>query len=252
VEDKMKKIMMFMAMLVLFAASVSADAGTTKKYTKELADKLLHSTDKSMYPQIFKATLRMITVRQSRKPLDYSYQIFSKDNKTALMEIMSPAREKGKKILMTEDNLWMYIPDVSRPIRLARKQSFMGSTFSNEDLMSSKMSDDYDPEVMDEKDNQYLLKLSARRADVAYASIDIWIDKDNLVPVMATYYGLSGKAIKRMEFGNLKEFAGHMRPSDMKMEDLLEAGSYTEVKMLTIEELTDVPEHIFDVTQMGR
>ncbi len=224
----------------------------TKAEAKELADKILKKTDESMYPPIFKGTLKMTTYRNGREPLEYDYEIYSKNNTTALLKIAGPPREKGKKILMTKDNLWMYMPEVSRPIRLTRKQSFMGTTFSNEDLMSSKMVDDYDPDIIDEKGNLVLLRLSAKREDVAYAFIDFWVDKEKMIPTEATYYGLSGKAIKKMYFTELKEFNGVMRPSHMKMEDLLEKGSYTEVIMETLVKQDSLPDYLFDQSQMGR
>jgi len=94
--------------------------------------------------------------------------------------------------------------------------------------------------------------MKAKRNDVAYAKIEMWIMAGTKVPVEAVYYGLSGKAIKRMEFTNVKEIAGRLRPLDMKMHDLLEEGAYTEVKMLSMEELKSVPKHMFDATQLGR
>jgi hypothetical protein len=38
----------------------------------------------------------------------------------------------------------------------------------------------------------------------------------------------------------------------MKMEDLLEEGSYTVVKIIEMEELKSVPSYMFDQSQMGR
>lgn len=225
---------------------------TTKKYSKALAEELLKSSDDSMYPTYFKSTFTMITHRNNKKDLSYSYLMHGKGSNTALMEITDPAREKGKKILLTKDNLWMYIPAVSRPIRLSRKQSFMGSAFSNEDLMNSTMADDYDPEIIDQKGDLYLLSMKGKRRDVAYAKIEMWINGKTKIPTEATYFGLSGKAIKKMEFSEVTQLANKMRPSKMVMIDLLEEGATTEVKMLTLVKLNSVPDYMFDQTQLGR
>ncbi len=225
---------------------------TSKMDLKSLAKKILNGVDDSMYPAIFKSKMKMITYRKSRNPLEYIYIVYSKGHDHALMKIDSPAREKGKKILIVKDNLWMYIPTVSRPIRLSRKDSFMGSTFSNEDLLNSTLSDDYDPDIIDQKGNLYLLNLKAKRKDVAYAQIDIWVNRDTNIPTEAMYYGLSGKAIKKMYFSNLKKIANRLRPLNMKMIDLLEEESYTEVIMITLNELKSLPSYMFDQTQLGR
>lgn len=229
-----------------------ATADQPRKYSQALAQELLEASDDSMYPEYFKSTFTMLTHRRNKKDLKYTYLMHGKGSNTALMEITEPAREKGKKILLTKDNLWMYIPAVSRPIRLSRKQSFMGSAFSNEDLMNSTMADDYDPEIIDKKGELYLLSMKGKRRDVAYAKIEMWIHGKTKIPTAATYYGLSGKAIKKMEFSEITKLAGKMRPAKMLMIDLLEAGASTEVLMKTLLKLKTVPDYMFDQTQLGR
>lgn len=246
----MKKLLLFTVVMLLAAGAglFALDA----KFDKAYAEKLLKTVDKSLYPQIFKSSLTMTTFRNGREPLAYKYEIYSKGADKSLMKIVSPARDKGKKILLNGDNLWMYMPDVSRPIRLSRKQAFMGSTFSNEDLASSGWADNYNAEITQQKGTLILLVLSAKNREVAYAKIEMWIDDNAKVPTEAVYFGLSGKAIKKMEFSNPQTIGGLVRPLDMKMVDLIEEGAYTEVKMLTMEELQSVPEYMFDQSQMGR
>lgn len=233
-------------------AETPAALDKTAKYSKALAQELLKASDDNMYPFYFKSTFTMVTHRKNKKDLKYEYLVHGKGNNHALMEITEPAREKGNKILLTQDNLWMYIPTVSRPIRLSRKQSFMGSAFSNEDLMNSTMADDYDPEIVDKKDDLYLLSAVGKRRDVAYARVEIWIHGVTKIPAEATYFGLSGKAIKKMEFSEVKPLAGRMRPSKMVMIDLLEEGASTEVDMKTLEALKSIPDYMFDQSQLGR
>lgn len=241
----------FFTIAILFVFCISAYS-LDAKFTGAYAESLLKSVDKSMYPQIFKSSLTMATYRTGRQPLIYTYEIYSKGQDKSLMKIMAPARDKGKKILLNGDNLWMYMPDVSRPIRLSRKQAFMGSTFSNEDLASSGWADNYIAEITQQKGSLIMLVLKAKKKEVAYAKIEMWIDDVTKVPTESVYFGLSGKAIKKMIFSNPQTIAGLLRPLDMKMEDLLEEGAYTEVKMLKMEELQSVPDYMFDQTQMGR
>ncbi len=223
-----------------------------EKYSKEYAESLLGGVDDSMYPETFKTKMLMETHRRNRRTLKYTYEIYSKGGDKALMEVAAPKRDRGKKILMLKDNLWMYMPNVSRPIKLSRKQSFMGSTFSNEDMTDSTWQDDYNPVITDEKNGLVLLSLKAKRKDVAYDRIDMWVKKETKVPVSAVYYGLSGKPIKKMYFSDVKEIAGRLRPVKMKMVDLLEEGAYTVVDMKELKGLDSLPDYMFDQTQLGR
>jgi outer membrane lipoprotein-sorting protein len=245
----MKRISLIVSALILATGVLYAiDA----KYTKEYAESLLKTVDGSLYPKIYKSTVVMTTVRAGRKPLVNNFDIVSKGTDKSMMKITSPARDKGKKILQNGDNLWMYMPDISRPIRLSAKQSFMGSTFSNEDLSSSGWEDNYSAEITDQKGTLILVTLKAKKKDVAYAKIDMWLDDTNKIPSVMTYYGLSGKAIKKMYMSDIKEIGGLNRPTVMKMEDLLEEGSYTKVEMRTMEALDSLPDYTFDASQLGR
>lgn len=249
----MKKVLVLSAAVIFAAGFVWAEqAKLLSKYTKEYAQSLLSNVDESMYPKIFKSEMTMETVRPGRPVVKYVYTIHSKGSDNALMEITFPKRDTGKKILLKGDNLWMYMPNVSRPIRLTRSQSFMSSTFSNEDMASTSWASDYDAVITEVKGKLIKLVMTAKRRDVAYARIEMWVEDENKIPVEAVYYGLSGKAIKKMTFSNVKEMAGRSRPVDMRMEDLLEEGAYTDVKMGYIKELQSLPEHMFDQTQMGR
>ncbi len=246
----MKRRILFATALILFfcASALALDA----KYTKEYAEDLLKTVDKSLYPAVYKSVIIMTTVRAGRNPLSNTFESLSKGADKSLMKITAPARDKGKKILKNGDNLWMFMPDISRPIRLSAKQSFMGSTFSNEDLASSGWEDNYSAGITDQKGALILLTLTAKKKDVAYAKIDMWLDDTTKIPTEMTYYGLSGKAIKKLYMSNIQKIAGIMRPVDMKMDDLIEEGSYTQVKLESMEALDSLPEYTFDATQMGR
>jgi len=244
-----KMVFLTSGLMLLFCASVLAlDA----KYTTQYAEDLLKTVDKSLYPEVYKSVITMTTVRAGRKPLANTFEVLSKGTDKSLMKITSPERDKGKKILKNGDNLWMFMPDISRPIRLSAKQSFMGSTFSNEDLASSGWEDNYSAEITDQKGNMILLTLSSKKKDVAYAKIDMWLDDATKIPTEMTYYGLSGKAIKKMHMSNIQKIAGILRPVEMKMDDLIEEGSYTQVKLDSMEALESLPGYTFDATQMGR
>jgi hypothetical protein len=245
----MKRLMILAMLLIGITGVVSAiDA----KYTKEYAEGLLKTVDGSMYPKIYKSTIVMTTIRAGRKPLSNTFEAVSKGEEKSLMKITSPARDKGKKILKNGDNLWMFMPEISRPIRLSAKQSFMGSTFSNEDLASSGWEDNYSAEITDQKGTMILVTLKAKKKDVAYAKIDMWLDDTTKIPAEMTYYGLSGKAIKKMHMSEIKTIAGLTRPTVMKMDDLLEEGSYTQVELQSMEALETLPDYTFDASQLGR
>ena len=70
-----------------------------------------------------------------------------RDSKRSFIRILSPAKDAGTGFLKLHPNLWMYIPRVERTMRIPPSmmlQSWMGSDFSNDDLVNdSSETEDY-------------------------------------------------------------------------------------------------------------
>ena len=106
-------------------------------------------------------------------------------------EYLSPAREKGTKMLKLGDQLWMYSPGTDRTIQISGhmlRQSVMGSDLSYEDMMEDdKLHDDYDAVIIktDTLDNTicWLLELTALEKDLAYPKRRLWSDKQRFIPL---------------------------------------------------------------------
>ena len=72
--------------------------------------------------------------------------------KRSFIRILAPAKDQGTGFLMKRPNLWMYIPRVERTMRIPPSmmlQSWMGSDFTNDDLVKqSSQLDDYDHKLL--------------------------------------------------------------------------------------------------------
>src|SRR5512137_3171613 len=93
--------------------------------------------------------------------------LYRKDRGT-LMEFTAPAREKGKRVLMVGTNMWMSVPGVSRPVRVSGKESFMGTSFSNNDLMDYAKGNDYTSTLVDSTDTSYTVEMRSASKTVSY------------------------------------------------------------------------------------
>jgi outer membrane lipoprotein-sorting protein len=220
------------------------------------AQTLLERLDHTMFPTTYEMTLTMTTHRPGQDDLYYKFDVIGSGVDKSLMTMTDPARERGKQILMNGDNLWLYIPDVSRPVKLTKRDRFMGSTFSNDDVMSSTLADKYNASILSRRmDNGHeyaTLDLEAKSRDVSYAKLVAVVDSATAIPDTITYYGLAGEPIKYMVTGEVKHLAGRMRPTLMTMYDNLEQGAYTAVNVLSLEAKKDIPESMFDPTRLGK
>ncbi len=144
------------------------------------------------------------------------------------VEFDEPAREKGKRMLFSGSSLWMAAPSVSKPVRLSGKDSFMGTSFTNDDVMNLDKSDDYDTVVVASDSGGWDLVMTAKTANQPYAKIEARIGRDYL-PVRQAFYARSGKPSKTVEFSQVKDFGGKKRPSVMVIVDLMKPGDSSSV-----------------------
>jgi len=179
---------------------------------------------------------------------------WSSGNNKAFVEYLSPPREKGKKMLKLEDNLWIYTPEPSdRIITISGhllKQSVMGSDMSYEDLMESdELRSNYDAKVLGkEKYNErdcWILELTANNNEVAYHSRKIWVDAERWLPLKEERFAKSGRLLKKTEILEVFRQDGRWLPKRMIFKDMLSRGGGTEYIIDSIDFNVKIPEYQF-------
>lgn len=244
--------------ITLFVVWLAASTTYVQAQTPadSVAQALLQRLDDARFPGAYEMSMKMETNRPGRDPLNYSYDIIGVGEDKSLMTVTDPPRERDKQVLLNGDNLWFFVPDVSRPVKLTRKASFMGSVFSNEDVMNSTLADDYDARVIERTviDGRvhFHVELTAKSRNVAYAKMECGIDSASAIPDTITFFGLTGKALKQEVVNKTGFFAGRERPSVMTMYDFLEKGAFTKVEILSLSERDAIPESTFDPTRLGK
>ena len=168
-------------------------------------------------------------------------------------EYLSPAREKGTKMLKFEDNLWMYSPSTDRTIQISGhmlRQSVMGSDLSYEDMMEDpKLINQYDAVVTGDSTvdgrSCWILELTAKTKDVAYHFRKLFVDKDRNIPLKEKLYAKGGKLLKEMDLKDITNIDGRWYPKRMIFKDMLKTGKGTEFIVDTIQFDVDIPATIF-------
>ena len=175
-------------------------------------------------------------------------------------EYLSPAREKGTKMLKLGDELWIYSPSADRIIRIAGhmlRQSMMGSDLSYEDSMEDPiLSNTYDVELIGLEDidgrSCYVLELTARRSEAAYHLRKMWVDKERYLPLKENRYAKSGKLLKTFVIKETFKIEDRWYPKKMVFKDVLSKSSGTELIIDSIAFNVDIPGHIFSKAALRR
>ncbi|GAK60768.1 putative sigma E regulatory protein, MucB/RseB [Candidatus Vecturithrix granuli] len=178
---------------------------------------------------------------------------WNKGRDKAFVEYLSPAREKGKKMLKLGDKIWTYTPEpTDRIITISGhllRQSVMGSDLSYEDVTENDhLVDLYDAEVIaeDEINGQhcYVLQLRAKEQDISYHSRKLWVDSEHWLPLKEERYAKSGKLLKTIEIIEIFQVAERWYPKKMIFKDVLSSGKGTEYLIDSIEFDVEVPDHL--------
>jgi outer membrane lipoprotein-sorting protein len=216
------------------------------------AKTILEKVDKNMSSKnrIIESSM---TINGKRTSRTITSKTWSEGTKKSFTEYLTPAEEKGTKMLKLDGQLWIYSPSTDRIIQISGhllRQSVMGSDLSYEDMMDDrKLTDVYDAEMITSEKfanrNTWVLKLTSRVTDIAYATQKLWIDQERYIPLKQELYGKSGKLLKSIELSEVKQVQGRWFPHKMTYKDVLKQGKGTEFVITSIKFDQEIPAHIF-------
>ena len=152
-----------------------------------------------------------ITDFESGKPdEEHLYEVSQKGTDKTYVDFMSP-REKGEHLLMLGDDMWGYLPDTSRPVRITPLERLTGDA-SNGDVARTNYAADYSPVFLRAEKvgavECYVLDLTAKRKGATYQRILYWLRLPDARPVRAEFYLTSGKHIKSATFDEYAPSSG--------------------------------------------
>src|SRR4030042_1815885 len=164
--------------------------------------------------------------------------------------IAAPANEKGRSTLRLGDNMWLYIPNVGKPVRITSLQSVVGGVFNNADILQLDYAAEYDVEKLEEMGNEYLLHLKAKTKTVAYDRLKLWADKNRKLPTKIECRTEADMLIKTLYFKEVKDFGGGIvRPSGMETDSPLYKG-YKSIIIYANINKRDFKDEVFTLTFM--
>jgi outer membrane lipoprotein-sorting protein len=199
------KIVIFAFSVILFLATpaLSLDGGA-----------ILKQVDKNLQPESFESYRKLINIEPNGAKREFLLYTLKKGNDKIVSLFLSPASEKGRATLRLADNMWLYIPNVGKPVRITSLQSVVGGVFNNADIMRLDYNVEYNVQTIEDEKSEYMLDLKAKTAAVAYDQLKMWVDKKTVVPTKIECYAATGLLIKTLYFKERKPFDdGVMRPS---------------------------------------
>jgi len=174
------------------------------------------------------------------------YEVSQKGTEKTYVEFLSP-REKGQHLLMLGDDMWVYLPDTSRPVRITPLERLSGDA-SNGDVARTNYAADYNPVYLrTEKaggEDCYVLNLTAKRKGATYQQIQFWVRVQDARPVKAEFHLTSGKLIKSSTFDDFTTVGGRAQLRRMTLYDEIRHNSHSVLEYSGIAP-HDLPDKLF-------
>lgn len=238
----MKRIFIHLCAAMLVSGLTLAQTG----------DEILEKVDRNLMPESFESYRKLINIEPDGSQREFILFSLKKGNDKVVSLFVSPASEEGRATLRLGENMWLYIPNVGKPIRITNLQSVVGGVFNNADILRLDYSVEYEVVEMEESDETYLLTLKAKTGTVAYDSLKMTVDKKVLVPIEIECFASSGLLVKTLHFKEMKSFEGGLRrPSVVETDSPLQKG-YKSVMIFANIKKRDLPDEAFTLNFLPR
>jgi hypothetical protein len=216
---------------------------------------LVRRYDAVMSPDSFESSSSMTATREDGTTRTYKMKVLKSGKGKIRATFEAPASAKGQEMLRVDENMWLWMPNLKRAVRVASRDSFMGGDFNNADVMRVNYEADYEPSIVDGgKPDLQCIQLKAKTSSAAYDVVKLWLTKDKLPqPVRAEYFAASGKLLRSADFFDVKDYGkGLVRPSRIVMRNELSTARKSEMAWEKIDVKESISPQRFVVDDLGR
>ena len=235
----MRKIIIAILLLLLVAPALAADGNS-----------LLFQVDRNLNPDSYESYKKLINIEPNGKKREFILFTVKKGKDKVAAIFISPASEKGRSTLRLGENMWLYIPNVGKPIRITSLQSVVGGVFNNSDILRLDYSSEYNVEKIEDIGDEYILYLKAKTKTVAYDKLKMWANKEKLVPVRIECLTETSMLVKTIYFKDIKDFGGGIvRPAVIETDSPLYKG-YKSVMIFAKMKARELDDEVFTMIFM--
>ena len=219
-------------------------------------NQILMKLDRNLNPESYESYRKLINIEPDGKKREYVLFTVKKGADKVAGLFLSPASEKGRSTLRLDENMWLYIPNVGKPVRITSLQSVVGGVFNNSDILRLDYASEYFVEKMEEPNDKeelsakYLLHLKAKTKTVAYDKLKMWVDKDTILPTKIECLTEASMLIKTIHYKKTEDFGNKIiRPSVIETDSPLYKGYKSVMIFAKIKERT-FDDEVFTLTFM--
>jgi len=165
-------------------------------------------------------------VVRPRYTREISMRTWSLGDDYSLVYVTAPARDEGTAFLKRGNEIWNYQPNIDRTVKMPpsmMSQSWMGSDFTNDDLVNAtSMVDDYTHNLVGDEEidghDCYLIEMLPKPDNpIVYEKLLQWVSKEHYLPIRTENYDERDQLVNTIHFRDIKTLGGREIPSIMEM-----------------------------------
>ncbi|MCL2290287.1 MAG: outer membrane lipoprotein-sorting protein [Bacteroidetes bacterium] len=220
----MKKLKFILSVFILLVVVGAQNFEPLQAQTLTATEIIKRSDDnrrgKNSYSEITMTIVRPTWTRE------IGIKAWSMGTDFSLTLITAPARDRGQAFLKRGRDLWNWQPSINRMIRMSSSimgQSWMGSDFTNDDLMrESSTVNDYThrlvgTEKVREFDCYKLILTPKENAAVVWGKVITWISIKDFVEIKSEFYDEDDELVNTINGYDIKSYGNRRLASRMEV-----------------------------------
>ncbi|MBM4930267.1 outer membrane lipoprotein-sorting protein [Vibrio parahaemolyticus] len=161
---------------------------------------------------------------------------WTKGSELSLVLVTAPAKDKGSASLKRHREMWNWVPSIERVIKIAPSmlsQSWMGSDFTNDDLINqSSIVVDYQHALLGndsfEGDKVWVIEATTKPdAPVVWNKVTLWISQSTYLQRKVEFYDEFDERVNVLTTYDVKELGGRKIATRMEMKPVDKPGNKT-------------------------
>ncbi|HHX8282296.1 MULTISPECIES: outer membrane lipoprotein-sorting protein [Vibrio] len=208
---------------------------------------------KSSYSE---ATMKIVRPGWSRS---MTMKSWTKGTELSLVLVTAPAKDKGSASLKRHREMWNWVPSIERVIKIAPSmlsQSWMGSDFTNDDLINqSSIVVDYQHQLLQSEtfdgDKVWVVDALAKPdAPVVWSKVRLWISQTSLLQRKVEFYDEFDELVNVLTTYDVKTLGGRDVATRMEMQPIDKPGNKTVLITHEAQFDFDIDDDFFSQQQM--
>ncbi len=200
-------------------------------------------------------------IERPRYTREISMRAWAKGDDFSLILVTAPARDQGTTFLKRYNEIWNYVPNVDRTIKLPpsmMSQSWMGSDFTNDDLVrESSIVEDYDHSILREEEYEgydtWVLELIPKPdAPIVWDRVLVWVTKEGYMQLRIENFDQRGELANTMTLDRIREMDNRTLPTRFTLTPADKPDQRTILEYAELEFDIEIEESFFTQANMRR